>query len=159
MKFELLSKNTMVLIDEVLKNQNLLKLIEYNDRNPLSGDDIVNRGALVMNKIIPAPFTGVVPKEQQTNLRIFFPDGRLQNRAVLDSTVVFQIVVHNNLWTISNKNRDRVLRPYEIMSELVKVFEDKSIKTLGVIHFKRFKYQYIDKDYGIYNLEAEMTTL
>lgn len=159
MKFKLLSKNTMVLIEKVLENQNLLKLINYNSKTPLNEKDIANKGALVMRKIIPAPFTGVVPEDQETNLRIFFPSGDLQNRAVLDSVVVFQIVVHNDLWTIADKDGNRVLRPYEIMSEIVETFEDKTIKTLGVLHFKRFRYQYIDKDYGLYNLEAEMTTL
>ena len=157
-KFELLSKNTMVLIDEILKNQNLLKLIDSNSRRPLQESDIVKVGTLVWNKIIPAPFTGDVPENQETNLRIYFPDGRLENRVVLDTNIVFQTVMHKELWQIF-KGENKAMRPYEIMSEIVNMFENKSICTLGVLHFKRFDYKYIDKDYGLYNLHAEMMTL
>lgn len=159
MKFALLSTNTMTLIDEALKNNTLLKLIDNNSTDPLNEKEVVNKGGLVMKKIIPAPFNGQVPELEETNLRIFFPDGRLQNRAVLDTVVTFQIVLHNDLWNIYNGCGKRAMRPYEIMSEIVSIFEDRTIEKLGVIHFKRFSYHSIDKDYGLYNLEAEMTTI
>ena len=160
MKFDLLSRNTMVLVDEILENQNLLKLVDSNKSNPIEQLDIKNKGSLMMNKIIPAPLTGQVPQDQQTNLRVFFPQGKLQNRAVLNSMIVFQVVTHKDLWMIRvGKDKDKKLRPYEIMSEIVNTFEGKTIKTLGVIHFKRFFFQHLDKDYGVYNLEAEMTTI
>lgn len=149
----------MLLIDEILENQDLLKLINYNSTRPLGEPDIVRTGALVMNKIIPAPVTQEVPLVEQTNLRVFFPYGHLKNRVVLDSTLVFQVVLHKNLWNIYRPNGEKAIRPYEIMNEIVNTFEDKTIKSLGVIHFKNYRYGDIDKDYGVYNLEAVVTTI
>ena len=53
-----------------------------------------------MNKIYPSPATLEVPKEQETILEYSFANGSLQNREVLNSRLVFQIVLHNNLWNI-----------------------------------------------------------
>lgn len=154
-----MSRNTMILIDECLKNQELIKLIDYNESNPLQLPDIKSTGKLVMNKIYPSPTTLTVPTDEQTNLRIFFLDGSLQNDEVLNSRLVFQIVMHNNLWNIVRENGDRAVRPYDIMSKLVRTFEKKTIKTLGVIHFDNYGWQHIDKDYSLYNLNATATTL
>ena len=159
MKFDLLSRNNMLLIEECLKHQDLLKLIDINTTTPFSSPDIENVGSLVMRKIFPTPATLEVPTEQETNLRIFFPFGSLQNRAVLDSRVSFQIVLHNNLWNIRREDGLRGIRPYEIMNKIVDIFEDKSIKSLGVLHFVNYSWQHINKDYSLYNLEADIFTL
>ena len=47
----------MILIDECLKNQDLLKLIDKNKIDPLHQPDIKNVGKLVMNKIYQSPAT------------------------------------------------------------------------------------------------------
>lgn len=159
MKFDLMSRNTMILIDECLKNQSLIKLIDYNGMKPSSQPDIKNKGRLVMNKIFPSPATLEVPTDQQTNLRIFFSSGVLQNDEVLNSQIVFQVVLHNNLWNIVREDGGKAIRPLDIMSEIVDIFEKKTISTLGVIHFDNYSWQHIDKDYSLYNLNATAMTL
>lgn len=147
----------MLLIDEILKNQKLLKLI---DQNTLSEGRITPSSLVSKNKkIFPSPFTGVVPQKQETNLRVFFSGGQLDNRVVLDSRVVFQVVLHKDLWLVEGLSGQSLIRPYAIMDEIIKLFQDKSIGTLGVLHFKNYNYHALDKDYGVYNLEAEMMTI
>ena len=159
MKFDLLSRNTMILIEECLKNQDLIKLIDINTQNPLAEPDIKNTGKLVMKKIFPSPATLEVPKEQETNLRIFFANGGIKHRVLLDNELIFQIVMHNNLWNIVREDGQMAIRPYDIMTKIVDTFEDKSIKTLGVIHFTNYGWQHIDKDYSLYNLRAVAMTI
>lgn len=160
MEFGLLSRNTMLLIDEIIKNNRLMKLIDNNDNTPINHPNVEDPSRLIMDKIIPAPVTTEVPAVQEVNLRVFFPGGNIKNRVVLDSDIIFQVVMHKDLWAIGDKDEGRkLLRPYEIMTEIVKTFEDKSIGTLGVIKFKNFRYFQLDKDYGFYNLEAQMVTL
>ena len=155
MRFDLMSKNTLILIDEMLRNQRLVKLI---DQNTLK-DGMVNSGALVGRKIFPSPFTGVVPQKQETNLRVFFPSGTLNNRVVLDTKVVFQVVLHKDLWLLNDLDGSRIIRPYAVMDEIIKVFQDRTVGTLGVLHFEDYSYHALDKDYGLYNLQAEMMTI
>lgn len=159
MNLKLLSTNSIILIDEMLKNQNLIKMIEYNSRDPLSEPDIARTGALVMNKIIPAPLTSDVPEREEVNVRVFFPEGSLQNRKVLDTEIHFQVVYHNNLWMIKDEDGNKAFRPYKIIDEIVNVFQDRTIDTLGVIHFDRFYHRHVNKDYGVYILKAVMTTI
>lgn len=155
MRFDLLSNNTMLLIDEILESERLVKLVGQVTLE----EGEINRGRLVNEKIFPVPFTGTVPQEQQTNLRVFFPSGVLNNRVVLDSQVVFQVVLHKDLWKVKDLDGNSVIRPYAIMDEIVKLFQDRSIGTLGVLHFKGYSYHALDKDYGMYNLEAEIMTI
>ena len=159
MKFDVMSRNTMVLIDECLKSQDLIKLIDDNRTNPLNQPDIKNAGKLVMKKIFPSPSTLEVPKEQEVNLRIFFASGDLQSDEIMNSRLVFQIVLHNSLWNIVREDGTKAMRPYDIMSRIVDIFEKKTISTLGVIHFENYSWQHIDKDYSLYNLSAKALTI
>ena len=154
-----MSRNTMILIDECLKNQDLVKLINYNEKNPLNQPTVASSSSLVMKKIYPSPATLEVPVDQQVNLRIFFSNGILQNDEVLNSRLVFQVVLHNNLWNMVRKDGQKAVRAYDIMSKIVDIFEDRTIKTVGVIHFEGYSWQHINKDYSLYNLEATMTTI
>lgn len=159
MKLENLSPNTILLIKEIFKNQCLLKLIHYNTTFPLNETNIRNFGSMFMDKIIPAPFTGFVPQEQKTILYVSFPDGQLNNNGeILNTQVYFQIVTHKNLWLIQGKNKEKLLRPLEIMTEIYRTFNNRSIKTLGRLQFTHYSFVPIDKDFNMYILKAQMMT-
>lgn len=150
----------------MLENQRLLKLIDYNETNPYEQPDINNTARLINNKIKPKPFTNV-PTDYNVEVTAFFPDGDLEQRVVLGSVVLFQVVVPDKLWLITEKKETeegeevtcRKIRPYEIMSEIMEVFNEKSIKTVGKLKFTHYSYEPINKDYGMYTLEAEMMSL
>lgn len=164
MKFNSLSINNIILLEEMLKNQRLLKLIEYNNKNPYSQPDIENTARLINNKIKPKPFTEV-PTDYQVEVTAFFPDGDLDHRVVLNSVVIFQVVVPDIYWLIEEESEHdteticRKIRPYEIMSEIMEVFNEKSIKSVGKLKFSHYGYEPINKDYGMYSLEARIMSL
>lgn len=163
MKFDLLSRNSIVLLEELIKHQELVKLIDVNAAKPLDSADVKNTGSLIMKKLFPTPFDKNIPETQQTQLRVFFPEGRLKNKEVLTTTIVFEIVIHKDLWLIQVQDKDgtyqKRIRPYDIMDKIVEIFEDKSKRTLGVVKFDRYTFTHIDKDYAMYSLIGEMMTI
>lgn len=159
MKFDLMSRNGVILLEELLKDQELIKYVVYNDSTPQDKPNITNTGSLIFNKIFPTPFDDEVPPEQETNVRVFFPEGELANDEVLNSTVSFQVITHNALWNVRRKDGERGLRPYEIMTRIVDIFEGNTIKTVGVIHFDRYIYQNLGREYGMYILEGTLMTI
>lgn len=163
MKFDLLSRNAIVLLEQIISDQTLAKLIKNNTSKPLDAIDIENTAILINDFIFPTPYNSDVPQVQKTELRVFFPNGVLQNKEVLNTDVCFQILMHRDLWLIQakddrNKYQKRI-RPYEIMHRLVEIYENKSIGTLGKIKFVGYTYKHIDKDYGMYTLVGQMMTL
>lgn len=163
MKFDLLSRNAIILLEEVISDQTIAKLISNNSNRPLDINDIANTGGLINNYVFPTPYNNVVPQIQKTELRIFFPNGVLQNKEVLNTNIHFQVLMHRDLWLIMTKNKDgkydKKIRPYDIMHRIVEIYEDRSIGTLGKVKFVGYTYKHIDKDYGLYTLVGEMMTL
>lgn len=163
MKFDLLSRNAIVILEEIISDQTLAKLISNNNSKPLDCNDIGNTGSLVMKNVYPLPYNNEVPQEQKVELRAFFPTGLLQNKEVLNTEIHFQILMHRDLWLIQTKDKNgkyqKRIRPYDIMDRIVEVYEDRSIGTLGKLKFEGYTYTHIDKDYALYTLVASMMTL
>lgn len=170
MRFDYLSKNIIVLIDEILKNDKLIKYIKYNEKKPLSKDNLTDQEKIniVNDLILPTPFMMSVPEKQRTELRLFYGNGRSKNIAHLDSIIVFQIICHNDLWLIAEEDNfneedsvEYAIRPLKIMNEIVRTFNGKSIKTIGKIRFDNqdFRYRYISDTFGMYELFADIWTV
>ena len=159
MKFELLSDNTILIINELIKNQRLLKLIHYADSEPLEQPDIANPGGLVTTKIFPTPFFANVPEIESVQLRAFFDMGEIKNAKILGSMLVFQIIIPNSWWLIKTDSYDLAIRPYLIMAEIVNQFEGISVGTVGRLRFINFKYDYVNEQVTAYELFADMMTL
>lgn len=134
-KLELLSDNLVLIINKLLENDNLCKLIYYNSKNPYNELPISNKNeTLMLTKIFPYPFNEKVETELGTQLHIFYPELEIQNNVVVEEVVVFvDIIVGKTLWLI-NDGQPKV-RPYEIAKEIVNIFHDKSIDTLGQLDF------------------------
>lgn len=163
MKFDLLSRNAIVLLEEIISDQTLAKLITNISSKPLESKDIENTGTLINDVVFPVPYNTSVPQKQKTELRVFFPSGVLQNKEVLNTDIHFQILMHRDLWLIQTKNEkgtyDKKVRPYEIMHRLVDIYENRSIATLGKVRFVGYTYKHVDKDYGMFTLVGQMMTL
>ncbi len=159
MKFELMSNNVILIINQILQNQRLLKLINYGGKTPLSEPDIGNPGGLVMQKIFPMPFFEDVPKVESIQLRVFFHSGEIQHGKILGSNIVFQIITPNAWWDIYKEDNELAIRPYLIKAEIVNQFEGQSISTVGRLRFRNFQYGYVNEHVTAYELIAEMMTL
>ena len=152
LKLNILSRNLLVSLEEINKNEKIVKLLGNNNDEPLKNDikDIIFKNIFI------EPFNMEIPQEQKTELRIFFPEGIFESANVLStSTIYFQIIIHNSLSRIKI-NGEKTLREFEIMNELITIFSKNSINGLGNILFQGYQYAHIDKDYHMYTLMGEI---
>lgn len=156
MNLERLSSNLIDIINEISKNQELVNLIGHNGNFPITSPftpvkfaDIAPYGK--NQKIFPYPFNTKIKEDEvsvKTQLHIYYPNFTFENNNnVTQVIVIFDIVVHKNIWLMLD-NGKKVVRPYQIVNQLYKTFNKKTIGGLGKIHF-------IDGSHVIINNEFE----
>jgi hypothetical protein len=160
-KLELLSDNLMIIISELLNNQSISKYLKYNESNPISKPDIqLPANSLLMNKIFPYPFDPTIKTEDCTQIRVYYPDGELDDAQVwLETDIFFDIVVAKKLWLTNEGVERSSVRPYEIMRHIVEHFKDRSIDTLGKLKFTRFVHMNANDNFEVVRLGACMMTI
>lgn len=158
MKFKDLSENAITVIEKMLENEELVKLVAYDDATPYDNANVVNKSDLVLTKFFPTPVDYQVTTETHSEVRVFFPQGEVKNKKIMGNIVVFQILVHKDLW-LMKEGLNKKIRPYEIMGEIVEVFENKSHAKVGVLHFTDYKFIRVNKDFSGYELIADMMTI
>lgn len=150
------SRNLVLLIDECLKNQNLSKLIVYNDNNPL------NKPQVDISTIAPHgsneryfayPFDINFKDEKRTQIHIYYPNIKFKNNQnVADNNIYFDIVVHKKIWLYAQSN-EKLVRPYQIASLIMDTF-DKSTDTLGVVNFHHVAHVVVNEEFDAIRLVA-----
>lgn len=153
----LFSRNITVLLNEVLKDSDLCKLIAYNDTDPLAQPNVDDPKSLMLTRLMPYPFDTRVEITDTVQLRVYYLGGDFINNHQVDrAKVCFDIVVAKSLWLI-NIGRSAI-RPYEIMDKIVDDFKDKSIDTVGKLHFESFRHVPLSPQFDCIQLLAEVTT-
>lgn len=157
-KLQLLSPNLVMMLQEVLKDEEIVKYLNYNDKTPLSKPSpTLPANDLMLNKVFPFPFDVNVTTEEGSQVRIYFPKGFFKSKEIVtDTVVVFDIVVAKSLWLVNDG--DPKIRPYEIMKNIVNLFSDKNIGTIGRLNFDNFTHLLINEKFSGIRLYAEMTT-
>ena len=160
MKIELLSENLIIILQEVMKQQYLCKLIKYNESNPLSQTNLVlPASSLLMTSIFPYPFDSTVIIEDCIQLRIWVYKGDFQGADISINDVFLDIIVAKSLFLITIDGKPK-LRPYAIMKELIKTFDGLSISTLGKLHFKDYAHIPLNgTKFDLFRIRAEMMTI
>ncbi len=165
MMVENLSRNNLILLEEISKNKRLAKLIYYPDVDCLSKADVTFKQLFdIQNKknvLSPLPFPTDVPEFEGCELRVWFYNGRIEKRAFLDTRVLFQFVLNNNKSLILDENGVLAIRHYEVIKEIVNTFPDnKTIDTLGIIKINGYGWiETRSKDYTLYQVGAEMMSV
>lgn len=159
MRLNLLSPNLVLILQEIVKYQNICKLLYYNTSTPLSSADLtLPANNLILTKIFPYPFNINVVTEDCSQIHVYVPSGDFEdNRVIENINICFDIIVAKNLWLINN-NGESLIRPYEIMKELINIF-NKSVSTVGRIYFKRFIHISVNDNFDCVRLIGEMMTL
>lgn len=155
---KLLSPNLVSIIKEVLNNQNLCKLIYYNEKEPIAQENISDaKSVLFLKTILPYPFSDTLT-EDTSQLRIYYPGGQFNgNHTVEDTTLHFDIIIAKNLWLIKVDDEEK-LRPYEILSEILNTFRDNRIVGVGKVQFDNFKHYVVNEKYDCLRLFARVIT-
>ena len=145
-----LGENAQKIMQRLLANQNLLKLLYYTDKDPLSQPDLTdeqiqNEVFEKLVKIIPR----VGPKETAHSIvTIRFTRGRqnLNNKEFENIRVSIESFVPLTQWIIKGVN----LRPFAIMGEIQKSLHDKTINGLGKMIGGDFDLNFLTEEISAY---------
>ncbi len=152
-----LSDNLTIILGDIINNQNIVKYISYDVSNPLSQADLLLPASdLILNRVYPFPCDPVALVNDSTEIRVYYPKCDFQADSVLGSVEVYiDIVVAKTLWLINNGVKSQV-RPYMIIKEIMKQFNNVSSGTVGQLHFDGFVHVNVNTKFDAIRLITTM---
>ena len=145
-----LGVNAQLIVKRLLANQNLLKLLYYTDKDPLSHEDLTAEQIQdeVFEKLIKiVPRVG--PKETAHSvvaIRIARGRGLITNKEFKNVNISIEIFVPMTQWIIKNTN----LRPFAIMGEIQESLNGKKIEGLGKMVGGDFDLNFLTEEISAY---------
>lgn len=141
-----LGENFQLIVKRLEANQNLLKLLYYTDKDPLSKADLTSN---IIKKEIHNELIRFVPKlppqegaQSRVGLRIDrgVPDSNNDEFRVVTFSV--EVFVPITQWLIKGTN----LRPFAIMGEIENSLKGKRVNGLGKIELNGFSLDFISNE-------------
>ena len=153
-----LGLNAQLIIKRLFANQNLLKLLYYTDKDPLSHEDLTeeqiqNEVFEKLIKIVPR----VGPKETAHSIvaiRIARGRGLVTNKEFKNVNISVEIFVPMTQWIIKNTN----LRPFAIMGEIQESLNGKKIEGLGKMVGGDFDLNFLTEEISAYEQTFVITS-
>jgi len=156
MKLDILSENLFIIINKIIENQDIVKMVNYDVINPLLQPAFTNPKSLFMTRIFPYPYSGII-SETQTQIRVYY--GKTNINIIEQTPIIFDILTHESLYMIKDQNNVSLLRPYEIANRITQQFDKNSIGTIGVLKFSEAIPIPIEGNYQMLRLIANMMTI
>ena len=150
--------NAQYIVKRLMANQNLLKLLYYTDKDPLSHEDLTqeqiqNEIFEKLIKIVPR----VGPKETAHSIiavRIARGRGIVTNSEFKSVSISIEIFVPMTQWIIKDTN----LRPFAIMGEIQKSLDGKKIEGLGKLTGGDFDLNFLTEEISAYEQTFSLTS-
>lgn len=150
--------NAQYIVKRLLANQNLLKLLYYTDKDPLSHEDLTqeqiqNEVFEKLVKIVPR----VGPKETAHSIiavRIARARGLASNNEFKNVNISIEVFVPMTQWIIKDTN----LRPFAIMGEVQKSLNGKKIEGLGKLTGGDFSLNFLTEEISAYEQTFVLTS-
>ena len=125
--------DTGIIVNEILKNNRLKKLLYYTTSDAMEKPNLTEDQSLSLLgtniKIVPKLYVdGSVLNYVLINFDNFIPS---ENPEFRDNTIQFDIVCHFDQWNL----RDYALRPYKIAGEIDSMFNLKKLTGIGYLEF------------------------
>lgn len=140
-----IGENAQKIVKRLMSNQDLVKLLYYTDKDPLSHDDFTPEELKTkiyqkLIKIIPR----IGPKEgAESIITINIVGGNQnENNEFKNIGINIEVLVPLTQWFIKDDN----LRPFKIMGEVQKSLNDKTINGLGKMTGGDFALNYISDE-------------
>ena len=147
-----LGPNLQKIINRLQSNQKLLKLLYYNDKDPLSQPDLTAKQIQeeVFDKLIKI-IPRVGPKETANSLislRVVNGMTNRSNTEFRDITLCIEVFVPLTQWAIKDTN----LRPFSIMGEIQESLNGKVVNGLGKIQGGDFSLNFLTEEISCYEM-------
>jgi len=153
-----LGVNLQKIVNRLISNQNLLKLLYYNDKNPLSQPDLTEEQIKkeVLEKLIKiVPRIG--PKETANSIvsiRVTHGRRNIENNEFRNILISIEIFVPLTQWFIKDSN----LRPFAIMGEIQKSLDNKTINGMGKMIGGSFELNFLTEEISAYEQTYSLIT-
>ena len=150
--------NAQYIVKRLMANQNLLKLLYYTDKDPLSHEDLTqeqiqNEIFEKLIKIVPR----VGPKETAHSIiavRIARGRGLVTNSEFKNVSISIEVFVPMTQWIIKDTN----LRPFAIMGEIQKSLNNKKVEGLGKLVGGDFDLNFLTEEISAYEQTFVITS-
>ena len=143
-----IEKDMGTIIDMMLKNNRLKKLLYYNLENCLFQEDLTEDQSL---ELIEDGYIRMVPKlyvdKDVLNYIIISFDNftpNMTNPEFRDNIISFDIICHFNQWQMPNFQ----LRPYKIAAEIDTLFNNRHLSGIGELQFLGANQILINDEFG-----------
>lgn len=141
------------IMSRLLANQDLLKLLYYTDKDPLSGADLTKTQ---IDKEIFEKLVKIVPRVGQKEtaksiiaIRVLSGRTNSSNGEFRNISFGINVFVPLTQWVIKDSN----LRPFKIMGEILKSLNNKKINGLGQIRGGDFALDFLTDEIACYNMD------
>lgn len=143
-----IEKDMGTIVDMMLKNNRLKKLLYYNLENCLFQENLTEDQSL---KLIEDGYIRMVPKlyvdKDVLNYIIISFDNftpNITNPEFRDNIISFDIICHFNQWQMPNFQ----LRPYKIAAEIDTLFNNRHLSGIGELQFLGANQILINDEFG-----------
>lgn len=140
-------KDMNLIIEKILKNDNLKKLLYYTSKDCLSRPNLNDDQSLSLFgkqiKMVPKIYVdqAVMPYLTITFLN-FTPNG--ENPEFRNNLIEFDIVCHFDQWHL----KDFQLRPYRIAAEIDSMFNNQRLTGIGTLQFTGAQQMILNDEYA-----------
>lgn len=132
--FQTAEKDLFNIVNKLMSNHNLKKLLYYPVKNALTKEPLTQEQSLgLIHKNIRVTPKLTVEEEVESYVIITF-DGfttNPNNPEYRDNIITFDIICHLDTWVMDNYQ----LRPYKIMGEIDGMFNEQKLNGIGTIEF------------------------
>lgn len=142
-----MEKDLSIIVNKVLSNQRLKKLLFYTDKDCLSRPNLTEEESLSLFgrqiKIVPKIS---IDDNVQNYLVITFNEFQRNdtNPEFRDSVISFDIICHFDQWQI----KDFQLRPFLMAAELDSMLDKKKLTGIGTLEFVGASQQNVNDEFG-----------
>ena len=150
--------NLQRIMKRLMQNDNLVKLLYYTDKDPLSNENLTEeqKESEIFEKLIKiVPRIG--PKETANSiiaLRVITGKKNQDNSEFKDVLISVEVFVPLTQWIIKGTN----LRPFAILGEIEESLDGKMIEGLGKMSGGNFELNFLTEEISSYKQEFIITS-
>ena len=150
--------NLQRIMKRLMQNDNLVKLLYYTDKDPLSNENLTEeqKESEIFEKLIKiVPRIG--PKETASSiiaLRVITGKKNQDNSEFKDVLISVEVFVPLTQWIIKGTN----LRPFAILGEIEESLDGKMIEGLGTMSGGNFELNFLTEEISSYKQEFIITS-
>lgn len=150
--------NLQRIMKRLMQNDNLVKLLYYTDKDPLSNENLTEeqKESEIFEKLIKiVPRIG--PKETASSiiaLRVITGKKNQDNSEFKDVLISVEVFVPLTQWIIKGTN----LRPFAILGEIEESLDGKMIEGLGKMSGGNFELNFLTEEISSYKQEFIITS-